>query len=189
MRAAWLSPTIRCAGSLLLLLTLTGLLAGCQRLAAGSSAPNTETDPAASTKATGPVHSVLRAGASGQIHAAGDRIHEVHILAITDNAQSTIEHERPADDQKYWSARIAIKNAGTANILAGTWSLTGSDGTTHPRTVALGLGSSYQDLAPIQPGATIEGTIAFEVPKDVTPKQLQYRVDHLNEMDLDFDAS
>ena len=135
------------------------------------------------------MHADLRAGSSGQIHAVADRIHEVHILAITDNnAQSTIEHERPADDQKYWSARIGIKNAGSSEIRAGTWSLTGSDGTTYPRTVMLGLGSSYQDLTPIQPGATIEGPIAFKVPKDVTPKQLQYRIDHLKEIDTDFDA-
>jgi hypothetical protein len=182
------SLAFRPAGILLLLLALSGLPAGCQQLPAGSSTPNAETDPAASTKATGPVHADLRTGASGQIYAAADRIHEVHILAITDNAQSTIEHERTADDQKYWSARIGIKNAGSSEIRAGTWSLTGSDGTSYPWTVTLGLGSSFQDLTPIQPGATIEGPIAFKVPKDVTPKQLQYRVDHLKEIDTDFDA-
>ncbi len=173
---------------LLLSLALAMLVSGCRGLTTGGGAPESETGASSLPKQTYPVHSVLRDGASGQLHQGTDQIHEIHILAITDNAQSSIEHEKPGNDRKYWSARIGIKNAGESEIRTGIWTLTGSDGATYPRTVALGIGSDYQDHVPIQPGATIEGTIAFAIPKAVTPKQLQYRVNHLNEIELYFDA-
>lgn len=183
-----MSPGVGFAGPLLLLLALASLLGGCRGFTTPSSTPDAETGPPAFPKQTSPVHSVLRAGTSGRLREGTERIHEVRILAVTDNAQSTIENEKPVDDHKYWSARIGIKNAGESEMLAGTWALVGSDGTAYPRTVVLGLGSDYQDQVPIQPGATREGTIAFEVPKDVAPKQLQYQVDQLSETDLYFDA-
>ncbi len=173
---------------LLLLLAFAILASGCRGFTTRGSVPESKTGTSSLSRQTNPVHSVLRDGASGQLHQATDQIHEVHILAITDNAQSSIEHEKPGNDRKYWSARIGIKNAGESEIRTGIWTLTGSVGATYPRTVVLGIGSDYQDHVPIQPGATIEGTIAFEIPKDVTPKQVQYRVDHLNEIDLYFDA-
>lgn len=179
---------MRRTGILALLVTFASLLAGCMGLPAASSTPEAGAGLPPFPKQTSPVHAVLRAGASGQIQEAADRVHEVHILAITDNAQSTVEHEKLDDGQKYWSAQIGIKNVGSSEILAGTWSLTGSDGTTYPRTDVLGLGSGYQDRVAIQPGVTDEGVIAFELPKDVAPKQLQYHVDQLNGIDLLFDA-
>lgn len=173
---------------LLLLLASAALLSGCRGFIPGGSGPEPETGTSSLPKQTNSVHSVLRDGASGQIHQGVDQIHEVRILAIADNAQSSIEHEKPGNDRKYWSARIGIKNAGESEIRAGTWMLAGSDDVTYPRTVVLGIASDYQDHVPIQPGATIEGTIAFEIPKGVSPKQLQYRIDHLNDVALYFDA-
>lgn len=172
----------------LLLLAFATLLSACQGFTTGSGTPDAGTGPPAFPTQVRPVHSLLRDGASGQLRQDTERIHEVHIVAITDNAQSPIEHEKPGNDHKYWSTRIGIKNAGESEIRSGTWALAGSDGVTYPRTVVLGIGSDYQDYIPIQPGATNEGTITFEVPKDVAPKQLQYRVDHLIEKDLYFDA-
>jgi hypothetical protein len=173
---------------LLLLLAFAILLSGCRGFSTGGGVPESEPGPSSGTKQTIPAHSVLRDGASGQLHQGTDKIHEIHILAITDAAQSSIEHEKPGNDRKYWSARIGIKNAGESELRTGTWALAGSDGVTYPRTVVLGIGSDYQDHVLIQSGATIEGTIAFEIPKDVSPKQLQYRVDHLSEMSLYFDV-
>lgn len=179
---------MRCAGTLLLFLTFIGLLTGCGGFTATGDNPTADTGPPPFPKRTSPVRAALKAGASAQIHEGADRIHEIHIIEITGNAQSTVENEKPGDGHKYWSARVGVKNAGDAEILAGTWALTGSDGITYPRTVLMGIGSDYQDLVPIQPGSRIEGTIAFDIPKDVTPTQLQYRVNPLDEVDIYFDA-
>lgn len=185
-RRVRISPGI---GPLLLLLTFATLLSGCQGPKATNSTPDAETGPPPFPKQISPVHAVLRDGASRQLHQGPESVHEVHIVAITDNAQSTIEHEKPGDNHRYYSARIRIKNAGEAAIRSGTWALAGSDGVTYPRTVALGLGSDYQDYVVIQPGVTIEGTVAFEIPKDVTPRQLRYHVDYLSDLAVYFDPA
>jgi hypothetical protein len=173
----------------LLILTTVTVLVGC----GGSDQSSTPvTDLAANVPPSraqqSPVHEPLKAGSTGRILETADKIHEVHIVEIMDNAQSTEQREKPADGSRYRAVRIGITNAGTAGVFTGSWTLVGFNDTAYPRTVVMGIGEAYRDLQSVQPGSTASGTIVFEIPTDVSPKQLRYDPDHLAEADLYFDA-
>jgi Domain of unknown function (DUF4352) len=171
------------------ILTLITVLGGCQ--ASGPSSAATPDLAASLSRARvqqNPVREALTTGSAGRIMETADQVHEVHIVEIMDNAQSTDQREKPADGSRYWAVRIGIKNAGTADILTGSWTLVCSNDVAYPRTVVLGIGEAYRDLESVQPGSTVSRMIVFEIPQDVNPKQLRYDPDHLTEADLFFDT-
>ncbi len=171
--------------------------------AAGAGAPTATSAPAsaagsgsqptaAATKQVGTnkgdVHVPLKEGSSGQVKEASDKIHQVTIVKITDDAKSTNEFEKAQDGNKFWVVEVRVENAGPAEIYLGQWKLRGSNDFEYDPTIAVGLGQPLNPAQNLTSGAKTQGVVVFEIPKDVTPKFLRYDPNVLLKGDLYFDA-